>query len=181
MTSFWKLDDQRFDLCEKQENLEFDPPPLSPKDLLDKHMCPLKSVASVSVSPSAVKVLLLPTIGFFRFFATSQPSMGVEKWLCPIFEKKNQPKNGPIRAKWGQNEILGHFRVQNALVFADFVYYHSELWYLVGNSGQSAEKTMIGPKMGPIRTRRGQNEVFGHFHVQNALAFANFAKYDKVL
>ena len=33
--------------------------------------------------------------------------------------------------------------------------------------------------MGPIRAKKGQNEVLGYFHVQNALVFANFANYDK--
>ena len=34
---------------------------------------------------------------------------------------------GPIRAKKGQNELLGHFHVHNALVFANFAYYDGEL------------------------------------------------------
>ena len=34
---------------------------------------------------------------------------------------------GPIRAQRGQNEVLGHFLGQNALVFADSVYYDREL------------------------------------------------------
>ena len=29
--------------------------------------------------------------------------------------------------KRGQNEVLGHFLVQNALVFADYVHYDGEL------------------------------------------------------
>ena len=30
-------------------------------------------------------------------------------------------------------------------------------------------KKIVGPKMGPIRAKKGgQNEVLGHFHVQNA-------------
>ena len=32
------------------------------------------------------------------------------------------PINRPIRAKKGQNEFIGHFLVQNALVFADFAH-----------------------------------------------------------
>ena len=43
---------------------------------------------------------------------------------------------GPKR---GQNEVLGHFRVQNALVFANFAYYDRELGYLVGIAGQCAK------------------------------------------
>ena len=103
--------------------------------------------------------------------------MSVEKWRSPIFEKKIKGQLGPKR---GQNGVLGHFLVQNALVFADFVFYDPEV-YLVGSGGQSAEKSFVGPKMGPIRAKRGQNEVFGHFHVQNALVFANFAFYDREL
>ena len=34
--------------------------------------------------------------------------------------------------------------------------------------------TQLGPK-------RGQNEVLGHFHVQNALVYAEFAYYDREL
>ena len=52
---------------------------------------------------------------------------------------------GPIR---GEHEVLGHFLVQNALVFADFAYYDWEQQYLVPNGGQSAEKYFAGPKMG---------------------------------
>ena len=55
---------------------------------------------------------------------------------------------GPIRAKKGQNEVLGYFHVQNASVFPDFSYYDTELWYLVGSGGPSAEKEFVGPKMG---------------------------------
>ena len=43
---------------------------------------------------------------------------------------------GPKR---GQNEVLGHFHVQNALVFANFAYYDRELGYLVGIAGQCAK------------------------------------------
>ena len=57
---------------------------------------------------------------------------------------------GPIRAKKGQNEVLGHFHVHNALVFANFAYYDSELWYPVDSGGQSAKWFFVGPKMGPI-------------------------------
>ena len=43
---------------------------------------------------------------------------------------------GPKR---GQNEVLGYFHVQNALVFANFAYYDGELCYLVVSGGQSAK------------------------------------------
>ena len=43
---------------------------------------------------------------------------------------------GPER---GQNEVSGHFLVQNALDFADFAYYDWEQQYLVPNGGQSVE------------------------------------------
>ena len=36
------------------------------------------------------------------------------------------PENGPFRAKTGQNEVFGHFLVQNALDFADSAYYDKE-------------------------------------------------------
>ena len=83
---------------------------------------------------------------------------------------------GPKR---GQNEVLGHFHVQNALVFADFAYYDSELWYLAASAGQSAEKNLLALKWAQLGPKRGQNEVFGHFLVQNALDFADFAYYDQ--
>ena len=76
---------------------------------------------------------------------------------------------GQLGPKRGQNEVLGHFLVQNALVFADFVHYDGQLWYLVASGGQSAEKKIVGPKMAPLGPKRGQNEVLGHFHVQIAL------------
>ena len=84
----------------------------------------------------------------------------------------------PIRAKKGQNEVLGHFLCQNALVFADSVYYDWELWYLVASGGQSAEKNLLALKWAQLGPKRGWNEVLGHFHVHNALVFANFTYYD---
>ena len=42
----------------------------------------------------------------------------------------------------------------------------------------SAEKNFVGPKMGQIRAKRGQNEVLGHFLAQNALVFADSVYYD---
>ena len=53
---------------------------------------------------------------------------------------------GYLGPKRGQNEVLGHFLIQNALDFADFAYCDWELKYLVPNSGQSAEKKIAGPK-----------------------------------
>ena len=88
---------------------------------------------------------------------------------------------GHLGPKRGQNEVLGHFLGQNALVFADSVYYDRELWYLVPSGGQSAEKNFVGPKMGPIRARKGQNKVLGYFHVQNASVFPDFSYYDTEL
>ena len=47
---------------------------------------------------------------------------------------------------------------------------------------QSAEKHFAGPKMGQLEWPKwGQNEVFGHFHVQNTLVFANVAYHDREL
>ena len=79
---------------------------------------------------------------------------------------------GQLGLKRGQNEVLGHFLVQNALFFADSVYYDWELWYLVPSGGRSAEKKFAGPKMGHLGPKRGQNEVLGHFLGQNTLDFA---------
>ena len=98
------------------------------------------------------------------------------------------PNNFLLALKWtqlgpkmGQNEVLGHFHVQNALVFANFAYYDGELCYLVVSGGQSAKKILLALKWAQLGPKRGQNEVLGHFHVQNALVFANFAYYDSEL
>ena len=85
---------------------------------------------------------------------------------------------GHLGPKRGQNEVLGHFLVQNALVFADFAYLNREYLYLGPDSGQSAEKEFAGPKMGRLGPKRGQNEVLGHFLAQNALAFADSVFHD---
>ena len=84
---------------------------------------------------------------------------------------------GHLGPKRGQNEVFGHFWAQNALVFPDFVYYDWKLWYLVASSGQSAGKNFVGPKMGSIRAKKGSK--WGHYLVQNALDFADFAYYDQ--
>ena len=42
-------------------------------------------------------------------------------------KKLLEPKMGQLRPKRGQNEVLGHFLVQHALVFADFVFYDREV------------------------------------------------------
>ena len=81
---------------------------------------------------------------------------------------------GPER---GWNEVFCHFRVLNASVSADFAYYDWEHQYLVPNGGQKAERKFAGPKMGHLGPKRGQNEVLGHFLVQNWLVFADFANY----
>ena len=44
---------------------------------------------------------------------------------------------------------MGHFHVQNALVFANFAYYDRELCCLVVSGGQSAEK-IRWPKMSQL-------------------------------
>ena len=88
---------------------------------------------------------------------------------------------GQLGPKRGQNEVLGHFLVQIALVFADYVHYDGELWYLVASDGQSAEKNLMALKWVQLGPKRGRNEVLGHFHVRNALVFANFAYYDRDL
>ena len=80
--------------------------------------------------------------------------------------------------KKGQKEVLGDFHVQNALVFADFAYYDSELWYLAASAGQSAEKNLLALKWAQLGPKKGQNEVIVHVHAQNALLFADYAYYD---
>ena len=57
-----------------------------------------------------------------------------------------------------------------------------ELWYLVGSSGQSPEKEIVGPKLGPIRAKKGAKWGFRPFSCSKyALVFANFAYYDREL
>ena len=82
---------------------------------------------------------------------------------------------GHLGPKRGQNEVLGHFLAQNALVFADSVFYDCELWYLVASGGQSAEKKLLALKWAQLGPKRGQNEVLGHFLVQNSFVLADFA------
>ena len=41
------------------------------------------------------------------------------------------------------------------------------------------EKILLALKWAQLGPKRGQNEVFGHFFVQNALDFADFAYYDQ--
>ena len=53
---------------------------------------------------------------------------------------------GQLGPKRGQNEVLGHFLIQNALDFADVAYYDREYLYLVPNSGQSTEKKLMAQK-----------------------------------
>ena len=43
---------------------------------------------------------------------------------------------------------------------------------------QVLKKIFAGPKMGHLGPKRGQNEVLGHFLVQNALFFADSVYYD---
>ena len=88
---------------------------------------------------------------------------------------------GQLGPKRGQNEVLGHFHVQNALVFVDFAYYDSELWYLAASALQSSEKKLLALKWAQLGPEKGQNEVIGHVHAQNALLFADYAYYDREL
>ena len=85
---------------------------------------------------------------------------------------------GHLGPKRGQNEVLGHFLAQNALVFADSVFYDCELWYPVASGGQSAEKNLLALKWAQLGPKRGQNEVLGHFLVQSSFVLADFAYYD---
>ena len=38
-----------------------------------------------------------------------------------------------------------------------------------------ADKKIGGPRMGPIRAKKGQYDVLGHFLAKNTLFFADFA------
>ena len=53
---------------------------------------------------------------------------------------------GHLGLKRGQNEVLGHYLAQNALVFGDIGYYDQEYLYLGPDSGQSAEKNLLALK-----------------------------------
>ena len=59
---------------------------------------------------------------------------------------------GHFGLKRGQDEVLGHFLGQYALVFAGFECYDSELLYLVADG---AEKEFAGPKMGGLGLNLG--------------------------
>ena len=48
----------------------------------------------------------------------------------------------------------------------------------MASGGQSAEIIFVGPKVGPIKAKKGPNEVLGHFLVQNSFVLADFAYYD---
>ena len=85
---------------------------------------------------------------------------------------------GHLGPKRGQNEVLGHFLAQKALVVADLVFYDCELWYLVASGGQSAEKKLLAQKWAQLEPKRGQNKVLGHFLVQSSFVVADFAYYD---
>ena len=96
------------------------------------------------------------------------------------------PNNFLLALKWaqlgpkgGQNEALGHFHVQNAFVFANFANYDREMCYLKNVVVEVLKKVLLALKWAQLGPKRGQNKVFGHFHVQSALVFANFANYDK--
>ena len=44
-------------------------------------------------------------------------------------------KMGQLGPKMGQNEVLGHFLVRYALVFAGYAYHARQLCYLVADGG----------------------------------------------
>ena len=88
---------------------------------------------------------------------------------------------GHLGPKRGQNEVLGHFLAQNALVFADYVFYDCELWYLIASGDQSAEKKLLVLKWAQLGPKRGQNESWGLFDVKIALVFAKLSYDDRGL
>ena len=55
------------------------------------------------------------------------------------------PKMGHLGPKRGQDEVLGHFLGQYALVFAGFAYNGSLVLYLLADCGESAEQKFAGP------------------------------------
>ena len=60
------------------------------------------------------------------------------------------PWKGNLGSKRGQNEVLGPYLAQNALVFVHFAYRDWEWWNLVPDGCQSAKKKNAGPEMGPL-------------------------------
>ena len=68
-----------------------------------------------------------------------------------------------LRPKRGQNEFLGHFLGQNALVLALFAYHDRELLYLVTDDGSSAEEKFAGPEMGHLGLNLGLKRSFVNF------------------
>ena len=65
--------------------------------------------------------------------------------------------------KRGQNGVLGHFHVQNALVFLPILHIMIQLWYLVVSGDQSVEENLAGPKMGHLGPTLAQKEVLISF------------------
>ena len=53
---------------------------------------------------------------------------------------------GHLGLKRSQNEVLGHYLPQNALVYGDFGYYDLELLNLGPDGGYSAEKNLLAQK-----------------------------------
>ena len=70
---------------------------------------------------------------------------------------------GHLGPKRGQDEVLGHFLGQYALVFAGFAYYGSLVLYLVADGGESAEKEFAGPKIDHLGLNLGLKRCFCQF------------------
>ena len=91
-----------------------------------------------------------------------------------MLEKIIDPKMGPIRAKNGPKWGFGHFLGKYAFVFGDFAYYDCGLWYLVASGGQRADKKIVGPKMGPIRAKKGPKWGFRPFSCSKFIRSCRF-------
>ena len=121
-------------------------------------------------------------ISFWRFCILWSIITISRTWYWQKYWKKFAgPKMGHLGPKRGQNEVLGHYLAQKALVFRDFGYDDSKITKSRTWSWSKCWKKFVGPKMAPLGPKRGQNEVLGHFHVQNALVLANCAYYDRDL
>ena len=73
---------------------------------------------------------------------------------------------GHLGRKRAQNGVLGHFLVQNALVFADYVHYDGKLWYLIASGGQSAEKILLALKWAQLGRKMAKTRVQAIFLFQ---------------
>ena len=104
---------------------------MNPGPSVSSSVCPSVRPKSSHTSRHRIFLIFCNKLAFYE----------CRKVTKPDFRKKIiWAKMGQLGPKRGQDEVLGHFHVQNTLVFADFAYYDSALWYLVASAGQSAGK-----------------------------------------